>query len=364
MLRIRHHQGVADAPFVWRSASEDFELSRASSFTDLSEARRAVQRHTGSLLCAVVPFARDSRPWAWVGTPTPVRPAPPRVGRTTWALPSSTIDGDYCDAVQTAVARIESGGLEKVVLARHLDIAASSAWRASEVVDALGRSESSAVFSIRTDHEDIVGASPEVLVRHVGSDLLSVPLAGSRPRPADASACRELIEELGNSAKDQSEHQIVVDAVRSVLGHHGPVEERRGIMTTSDSLHLMTELRTTPMTAVRSLDVAMTLHPTPAICGAPMDDARRAINDLEDRPRGAFTGFVGWETAGGSGEWRLVIRSASLRGRRATVSAGAGIVADSIPTEELLETRHKMLPMLRALGALELSDPPHEGTRS
>lgn len=99
-----------------------------------------------------------------------------------------------------------------------------------------------------------------------------------------------------------------------------------------------------------SLQLATALHPTPAICGTPTDLARASIRALEPFDREFYTGMVGWMDAAGDGEWVVTIRCAEVEGRLLRLFAGAGIVPESIPDEELAETSAKFQTMLRAMG--------------
>ena len=117
--------------------------------------------------------------------------------------------------------------------------------------------------------------------------------------------------------------------------------------------HLGTEIRgTLADPATGSLELARRLHPTPAICGTPVEAARDAIGELEPFDRGFYTGAVGWTDASGDGEWALTLRCGEVDGRRLRLFAGAGIVAGSRPEQELAETTAKFRTMLDAVGAV------------
>ncbi|WP_022903631.1 isochorismate synthase MenF [Curtobacterium sp. B8] len=340
----------------WSSPRRRFELSAPAEIHDLEAARSQLRQ--GMLLCALLPFDGAERISAAVGFPRSVSsvvdPAEQRAPAEVRHLGSSTGRGAFQAAIHEAISRIEDGSIEKVVLARHVDLTSSEPWAVRDVLARLRSRGRTARFSYSQGNHTIIGASPELLVSHDGTEICSVPLAGSRarpPRPADRS---NTINALERSAKDNHEHQVVVDAVHETLRPLGPVRQRRGVVQTTDSLHLMTELRVRPVAPVRSLDIARRLHPTPAICGTPRSAAKDLLRELEDRDRGYFSGVVGWEAADGTGEWWLVIRSAELAGRSATASAGVGIVRGSDPAAELAETDHKLRPMLRALGVSDI----------
>jgi len=345
---------------MWSSPTQRFEVRRGQHLvsTEFDRARSLLRRRPDHVFGALVPFDMSEPAHIWVGEPEPL--TAPALGedpgwRAVQRLPTSTSDAIYRDAVRSAVASIRSGFLDKVVLCRHVDLEREQPWDPRAVLDELAVVPSSVAFGIGTrDGATIVGASPEVLVSLRDGCLRSSPLAGSVRRPDDETARRLARRALVASAKNTAEHAFVVRHLEErMTALAGPVHVQQSVLETSDSMHLMSEMVAHPKGSMDSLDYALAFHPTPAICGTPTAAAIQEIQRLEDRPRGAFTGLVGWQAADGSGEWRLVIRSAVLSGGSATVSAGAGVVAASDPDDELEETRHKMLPMLRALQALD-----------
>jgi len=101
--------------------------------------------------------------------------------------------------------------------------------------------------------------------------------------------------------------------------------------------------------SVTALDLVAALHPTPAVCGTPREEAREALAELEPIDRGCYAGPVGWMDADGDGEWAIALRCAEITGTTARLFAGAGIVADSVPEEELDETEAKFRALLDSL---------------
>ncbi|WP_278261129.1 isochorismate synthase [Nocardia sp. AG03] len=201
--------------------------------------------------------------------------------------------------------------------------------------------------------ETLLGATPEVLVERHGDRVSLHPLAGTLPRLADPADDAEQARELLSSSKNRDEHGYVVEWIRQQLTPvcaelHIP--DSPELMSTEQVWHLATPihgvLRDPSTTA---LELALLLHPTPAVNGTPFDDALAAIT--ADERRGFYGGAVGWCAADGDGEWLVAIRggelSADRRGLRA--SAGGGIVADSDPAAELAETTAKLRTLLGAL---------------
>lgn len=265
------------------------------------------------------------------------------------SLRSLSGDDEWLALVARASADVRAERLVKVVLARAVRARAASPIDPVGVVSRLRDAHPDArVFWVGTPGASFVGATPEWLVRVRGRDVRTVALAGSLAsgRPGEA---------LLASAKDRLEHAIVVDAI---VGRLASISDRvvAGSEPVVGSIGYIQHLRTPIAARLRerldALVVAGHLHPTPAIAGAPRDAALRVIRARERVARGWYGGGVGWIDAKGDGEFAVAIRSAVLRGTTARLFAGAGIVAASDPRSELAETETKLLPMLRALGAV------------
>lgn len=200
----------------------------------------------------------------------------------------------------------------------------------------------------------LIGASPELLVSRSGMQVVSNPLAGSRPRSDDPVEDKRRAEELLSSPKDLHEHAVVVEAVATVLRpycHTLHVPEKPSVIHSEAMWHLSTEVKgelKDPNTS--SLELAIALHPTPAVCGTPMEEAREAIQKIEPFDREFFTGMLGWSDLNGDGEWIVTIRCAEVQENTLRLYAGAGVVAESNPEDELAETSAKFQTMLKALG--------------
>ncbi|MBF6472833.1 MULTISPECIES: isochorismate synthase [Nocardia] len=206
----------------------------------------------------------------------------------------------------------------------------------------------------------LVGASPEVLVDRQGEIVTLRPLAGTLPRLADPDADAAQARKLLASTKNRAEHAFVIDWIRERLE---PVCAQLSIpaspelISTHEVWHLATPIRGRLRdTTVTALDLALLLHPTPAVCGTPTDLALDTIAHGED-DRGFYGGAVGWCDADGDGAWVVAIRCAELAadGRTVRAYAGGGIVAASDPQAELDETTAKLRTLL---GALHCALPP------
>ena len=314
-----------------------------------------VVRRSGSgepWLIELVPNDGDARPFAPV-RPVGGAPAEPFPPSQVAAVPPA--DG-YRAMVSTAVERIREGALRKVVLARTMQVDAGRTLDPLRLAHRLRAVDPHAFTFITPDGPEassLVGASPELLVSKRGLVVRSTPLAGSAPRSGDPEEDRANADALLASAKNREEHAIVVEAIEDVLGTYCERldHDREPVLVeTANVWHLATrfegQLRD-PSPSVVELVAA--LHPTPAVGGTPTAIAKAAIDELEPFDRGGYAGAVGWMDAHGDGEWAIALRCARLDGQRATLFAGAGIVADSQPADELDETDRKFRAFLDSL---------------
>lgn len=270
----------------------------------------------------------------------------------------------YAANVSAALERIGRDEVQKVVLGRCLDVVSSPALRAEDVVGRLldarpGRYVFSLPYGRGEQAPTLLGASPELLVRRIGRDVWSTPLAGSIPRAADPDEDTERAEALQQSAKDLAEHAFVIEDIVRALSAvcsevHAPSEPE--LLATDTLWHLATPIRARllPAASLSALRLAQLLHPTPALGGVPTSAALSVIDELEGE-RGPFGGAVGWVDADGDGEFAVTIRSGLLDGPRLRLFAGAGIVAGSVPASEVRETATKLSTMARAVGVAGLT---------
>ncbi|ATE58159.1 isochorismate synthase [Actinosynnema pretiosum] len=302
------------------------------------------------------------------GSDTPVN-STPRASHSAlpsapgWRVSPSPSPAAYADAVARALEMIGAGELAKVVVARALDVTAPHRLEVPELLARLVAADPAAhAFAIDVSApgdpatRTLVGASPELLVSRRGDRVVANPLAGSLPRTGDPVEDARRGAALLASAKDLAEHEHVSAQVAGVLGRFcaeldvpAPV-----VIATPTMLHLSTTITgrlTDPDDPASSaLGLAEALHPTPAVCGVPTERAARAITALEPRERGYYAGLVGWTDLAGDGEWVVTIRCAEVCGDTARLFAGAGVVAGSSPSAEVVETGAKFGTMLRALG--------------
>ena len=327
---------------------------------------------TGPLVVGALPFApgrvgelivpalvtgrtRDGRAWVTETGPAavPPRPAAPAAREPSrFAVDPTSGRDEWMSAVEAALARIADGPLAKVVLAREVVIEADRPFAVAAVVDRLRHLHRS---SFTYASGGFVGASPELLVRRRGDRVISQPMAGTVPRGETVSDDRRLSRRLESSAKDLSEHRLVVDAILAALGpmcrslYAGDGPEVVRLATVSHLATTVTGRLHPAEPAPTALDLARLLHPTPAVGGLPRSSALAAIAALERFDRGLYAGPVGWVDSRGDGDWAVALRCATLHGASARLAAGAGIVAGSDPATEWTETQAKLEPMLHAL---------------
>ncbi|MFE5408464.1 isochorismate synthase MenF [Microbacterium sp. NPDC056569] len=269
----------------------------------------------------------------------------------------------YHAAVRAAVDAIVRGELEKVVLARDLVGTIPVGADLRRLVRALA-DDYPDTWTFAVDR--LIGASPETLVTAARGVVTARVLAGTIPRGVDAHDDTEASASLAHSAKDLDEHRYAVQSVLAKLAPH--VRHLRAdpepfTLKLPNLWHLATDVAGDLADHASALDLVAELHPTAAVAGTPTDTALDLIRRLEPFDRGRYAGPVGWIDGDGNGEWAIALRCAQIGdpGRvlrryaeySATIPvvahAGAGIVAQSNPDKELLETRVKFRPIVDAL---------------
>jgi salicylate biosynthesis isochorismate synthase len=258
----------------------------------------------------------------------------------------------YEQAVAQAVQRIRAGELEKIVLARDVEVHAPVVHDPAAVLGLLREAFPSCfVFAVGRGDATFVAASPELLVRREGQRASFVALAGSTRRSADPAVDEHLGEQLLRSDKDREENAIVARRIERALRPYAvwvAAAPEPSLVRVANIQHLARPIRAQLASAVGAVELAAILHPTPAV-GAEPASAVKLIPALEGLDRGWYAGPVGWTDAGGDGEFCVALRCALLRGQTAHCYAGCGIVRDSEPAAELAESEIKLQVMLPAL---------------
>ncbi|MFT0531987.1 isochorismate synthase [Castellaniella hirudinis] len=264
----------------------------------------------------------------------------------------------YEQGVRDALHQLDSQpALRKLVLARTLQLELAQDLDLHHVIQRLWQRNPHGytyAMPLGDDRRYFIGASPELLVRRRGRQVTVHPLAGTATRHADPALDADSARTLLDSPKDLHEHAVVVEAIDAVLRplcRTLDIPARPSLTATARLWHLGTPIQgELADPAITALDLALALHPTPAVCGLPTADARRAIARIEPFERGYFAGAVGWCDHQGDGAWAVAIRCAQAIGRQLTLYAGAGIVPGSVPAQECIETGNKLRTVLDALG--------------
>jgi anthranilate synthase component 1 len=201
---------------------------------------------------------------------------------------------------------------------------------------------------------DVVGSSPEALVKVTGRRAITHPIAGSRPRGKTVEADKALAEELLADEKERAEHLMLVDLSRNDLSKvcvAGSVDVTQfmEVERFSHIMHLVSTVVGELAPAAKAYDVLKATFPAGTLSGAPKPRALRLLDELEPHRRGIYGGVVGYLDFAGDMDMAIAIRSALLREGRAYVQAGGGIVADSVNPTEAQETVNKAAAPLRAV---------------
>ncbi|MDF0531185.1 chorismate-binding protein [Tsukamurella sp. 8F] len=333
----------------------------AATFTEPAAAAAALRRGRHRIVVGALPF--DLEEPAALSAPDTFGFGPGAPVASSGSLPALMVVGEtpspeqHVARVGELIERIRRGEADKVVLARAVDFAATSALDTLAMASMLAASDQAgnvfhADLSAAGDAHAgrvLVGSSPELLVQRRGRTVVCHPLAGTATEP----------DGLLESAKDRDEHAYVVDAIADALGPlcvDLDVPQAPSLTAAGELWHLGTVVRGTLRdSGTSALDLALALHPTPAVCGFPRVSAAQLIQEVEG-PRGFYAGAVGWTDAEGDGHWRVSIRCAEVAEDRMSLRAwaGGGIVAASVPERELEETSDKLRTVLGPFDIEEL----------
>jgi isochorismate synthase len=245
-------------------------------------------------------------------------------------------------------------GLDKVVLARTQTVRSQQAFEPARILERLATAyPTCTVFGLGRGEATFVAATPERLVSVWDGLATTMALAGSAARGRTDAEDLALGRALLSDAKERSEHDFVVQALRAGLAEVSSrviADAEPRLRKLANVQHLLTPVHGKLSPGRGILEVVQRLHPTPAVGGVPTEPALALIREREELDRGWYGGPIGWLNRSGEGEFVVGIRSALLRGREATLFTGCGIVADSVPSTELAESNWKLRPMLSALG--------------
>ena len=267
----------------------------------------------------------------------------------------------YIHAVQVAKDAIAAGEAIQVVLARRQSFDLPTDPTTGAALDGIGLyrslrrvNPSPYLFFVRTPTFEVVGASPELLLQVEGDRLTTHPIAGTRPRGADAREDARLAEELQQDPKERAEHVMLVDLGRNDLGRVArpgtvTVSKYMEVERYSHVLHLVSHVEARLRPELDALDALRSVFPAGTLSGAPKVRAMQLIAAAEGERRGLYGGAVGYLGYDGNLDTAITIRSAVLKDGQAHVHTGAGIVAGSVPEREYEETEHKAAALRKAI---------------
>lgn len=266
-------------------------------------------------------------------------------GRTTFS-DGSLNSADWRHVVAQAVSQIVAGDLDKIVLARDIE---ANLIEPIDVRWPLARLTADYPSCCTSHIDGFFGSTPEMLVRLERGLITSRVLAGTIRRTGDDAHLA-----LAGSSKDLEEHEYAVRSVAEALAPHCTsmnVPESPFVLHLPNVMHLATDVTGVNKDDASALMLAASLHPSAAVGGTPTATAVRLIAQLEQMDRARYAGPVGWIGASGDGEWGIGLRSAQIEnaGTLVRLFAGCGIVADSIPEDELTESKAKFIPVRDAL---------------
>jgi anthranilate synthase component I len=275
--------------------------------------------------------------------------APPAVGRSTYAR------DDFMRDVETIREYIRAGDCFQALLARRIDVphdfSSAALYRALRAIN-----PSPYMYHLVLDGVELVGSSPELLVRVADNRVTLRPIAGTRPRGRTAADDEMLAAELISDEKERAEHVMLVDLGRNDVGRiaeFGSVEVTQLMIVErfSHVLHITSQVEGRLPPDGSALDVFRATFPAGTMTGAPKVRAMEIIDELEPERRGPYAGAVGYIAAGDRRmDLAITIRTCIVANGTASVQAGAGIVADSDPAKEWDETENKARAMLVAIG--------------
>ena len=271
--------------------------------------------------------------------------------------PSNFTKSAYEDAVRRAKEYIAAGDIIQVVpsqrFSRLVSVDSFDIYRALRVVN-----PSPYMYYLKFDSFDIVGASPEMMVRVEDGLVQTRPIAGTLPRGKTDAEDRELEQKLLADPKERAEHVMLVDLGRNDLGrvceyHTVEVTDLMIIERFSHVMHIVSHVIGKLRDNLSAFDVIRACLPAGTLSGAPKIRAMEIIDELEPTRRGPYGGAVGYFSFSGSADTAITIRTAVIKDGTAYVQAGGGVVADSVPENEYYETVSKAWALLTAIEMAE-----------
>ena len=268
-------------------------------------------------------------------------------------ISSNMNEEKFTDIVEKAKKYIYDGDIFQVVLSRKFSFEASGDYlKVYEKLRALNPSPY--LYHLKMNQKVIIGSSPEMLIRGTNDQVETFPIAGTRKITENEEKNDEMMKELINDEKELAEHTMLVDLGRNDIGRvcdYGTVrvKELMEVKRFSHVQHMVTHVIGKLSKKFDMYDAFRAVFPAGTVSGAPKVRAMEIIDELEPDSRGPYAGAVGYFSFNGCCDFAIAIRSIFADGKSGFVQAGAGIVFDSIPKNELDETEHKANAMITAL---------------
>ena len=268
---------------------------------------------------------------------------------------SSMSRHDYCLAVEAAREHILCGDIFQVVLSQRFDVELDA--EPFDVYRVLRQiNPSPYMYFLRYPEMTVVGSSPEPMVQLLDGRVISRPIAGTRRRGSTEADDRRMSAELAEDPKERAEHVMLVDLARNDVGRvvefgSEKVEEMMTLERYSHVMHLTSQVAGDLAQGCTPIDVLRATLPAGTVSGAPKVRAMEIIDQLEPVKRGPYAGVIGYFDFSGNIDTAIAIRTMLVKDGIASVQAGAGIVADSVPESEYEECRSKARALLVAIPA-------------
>jgi anthranilate synthase component I len=307
--------------------------------------RRAYDRAVADIAVLEKKLERGLRPLHWKTVPAKKNPK--------LKLHTGTDQKKFQQIVNRAKEYIAAGDIFQVVLSQRLDFAPEVApfdiYRALRAVN-----PSPYMYFLRMGDLHILGSSPEMLVRATGSKLEYRPIAGTHPRGANEAEDLRLEQQMLHDEKERAEHVMLVDLGRNDLGRvseYGSVKvnDLMYVERYSHVMHIVSALEGKLRSGMDALDAFAACFPAGTLSGAPKVRAMQIIEELEPTRRGVYGGSILYADFAGNLDSCIAIRTMLMKGKRAYLQAGAGIVADSDPAKEYQESLNKSRAVIRAV---------------
>ncbi len=274
----------------------------------------------------------------------------------TYSKPKVNITKDRFEkAVEKAKEYITAGDIFQVVLSKRFEFQVKGNLIAF-YKSLRNINPSPYMYFYKSGKRQIVGSSPEMLVRVDSGQVETFPIAGTRPISEKPNQNERLAQELLADPKERAEHVMLVDLARNDLGRiseYGSVHvpEFMKVHRYSHVQHIVSQVVGNLKANLQSYDALRAVFPAGTVSGAPKVRAMEIIDELEPSKRGPYAGAVGYFSYNGNADFAITIRTLFANGDKAYIQAGAGIVADSVPEKEWFETEHKAEALMKALKA-------------